>query len=55
MPKILHGKQLTSKEHKIWRSAYESAKRQGMDSPGAVATSAVMKYRTGIKKGLKKR
>jgi len=45
MPNVLKGKRMTEHEEEIWRSAFESAKKSGMDSPGAVATAAVLKYR----------
>ena len=53
MPKTLHGKKLTKKEHKSWKGAYEGAQRSGADEPGAVATALINKMRR--KKGFKKR
>lgn len=50
MPRKMQGKQLTAHEHEIWQSAFESAKRDGVRSPGAVATSAVKKYRAARRK-----
>uniref|UniRef100_A0A6M3LL19 Uncharacterized protein n=1 Tax=viral metagenome TaxID=1070528 RepID=A0A6M3LL19_9ZZZZ len=55
MPKELHGKKLTSHEHNLWKSAYESAQAGGAQEPGAVATAAVKKQRAKKKKGFKKR
>jgi len=55
MPKTLHGQKLTSHEHNIWKSAYESAQAGGAREPGAVATAQVKKYRAKKKKGFKKK
>jgi len=54
MPATLHGKKLTPHEHEIWRSAYQNAKQNGMDSPGAVATAAVKAHRSKGRKKFKK-
>lgn len=50
MPKKLHGKKLSAKEHRIWRKAHAASKGKAR-SPGAVATAAVKKHRR--KKGKK--
>jgi len=50
MPRTLNGKQMTAHEHEIWKSAFARAKHEGMQNPGAVATSAVQKYRVAKRK-----
>ncbi len=45
MPRTLDGKRMTAHEHELWKSAFESARRDGARNPGAIATSAVQKYR----------
>lgn len=52
MPKTLHGKRLSVKEHQQWKKAHEGAKKSGARSPGAVATAAVKKSRA--KRGRRK-
>lgn len=46
MPMILRGENLTEHEHDIWKSVFEDAKKEGINEPGAVASAAVIKYRT---------
>lgn len=53
IPKKLHGKKLSKKEHEIWKGAYEGAQQSGAREPGAVATAQVKKHRQ--KKGFKKK
>jgi hypothetical protein len=53
MPRTLGGKRMTAHEHEIWKSAFESAKRNHAGNPGAIATSAVQKYRAA-KRRIKK-
>ena len=52
MPRSLHGKKLSKKEHDLWKGAYEGSQGSA-DNPGAVATAAVKKYRRK-KKGFRK-
>lgn len=52
MPRTLHGKKLSKREHEIWKAARKGARKSGAESPEAVATAAVKKSRW--KKGKKK-
>ena len=49
MPKKLHDKKLSKKEHKAWKGAFEGSKGSAR-SPGAVATAQVKKMRRKRKK-----
>lgn len=49
MPRTLHGKPLTDREHGIWQAAFNTAKAKGANEPGGKATQAVKNYRKNRK------